>query len=123
MGKQSRHTVNLGERVFKQLEYARGALHMALGREVANTEVIAFALESVLTETMPVQMAEELHRKAMVNILGQVITSLRPDLEFRGLAINETRGTATLDLVGLDTPIEFESSLEAAEKVAATRWN
>ena len=123
MGKQSRHTVNLGERVFKQLEYARGALHMALGREVANTEVIAFALESVLTETMPVQMAEELHRKAMVNILGQVITSLRPDLEFRGLAINETRGTATLDLVGLDTPIEFESSLEAAGKVAATRWN
>ena len=123
MGKQSRHTVNLGERVFKQLEYARGALHMALGREVANTEVIAFALESVLTETMPVQMAEELHRKAMVNILGQVITQLRPDLEFRGLAINETRGTATLDLVGLDTPIEFESSLKAAEKVAATRWN
>ena len=123
MGKQSRHTVNLGERVFKQLEYARGALHMALGREVANTEVIAFALDSVLTETMPVQMAEELHRKAMVNILGQVITQLRPDLEFRGLAINETRGTATLDLVGLDTPIEFSSSLEAAEKVAATRWN
>ena len=123
MGKQSRHTVNLGERVFKQLEYARGALHMALGREVANTEVIAFALESVTTETMPVQMAEELHRKAMVNILGQVITQLRPDLEFRGLAVNETRGTATLDLVGLDTPIEFQSSLEAAEKVAATRWN
>ena len=55
MAKQSRHSVNLGERVFKQLEYARGALHMALGREVANTEVIAFALESVLTETMPVQ--------------------------------------------------------------------
>ena len=123
MAKQSRHSVNLGERVFKQLEYARGALHMALGREVANTEVIAFALESVLTETMPVQMAEELHRKAMINILGQVITQLRPDLEFRGVAINETRGTATLDLVGLDTPIEFESSLEAAEKVAATRWN
>ena len=123
MGKQSRHTVNLGERVFKQLEYARGALHMALGREVANTEVIAFALESVLTATMPVKMAEEQHRKAMVNILGQVITQLRPDLEFRGLAINETRGTATLDLVGLNTPIEFESSLEAAEKVAAARWN
>ena len=123
MGKQSRHTVNLGERTFKQLEYARGAISMEMGREVANTEVIAFALDSVLTETMPVQMAEELHRKAMVNILGQVITSLRPDLEFRGLAINETRGTATLDLVGLDTPIEFESSLKAAEKVAATRWN
>ena len=123
MGKQSRHSVNLGARTFRQLEQARDGLGAALGREVANTEAIAFALDSVLTETMPVKKAEELHRKAMVAILGQVITLLRPDLEFRGLAINETRGTAILDLVGLDTPIEFASSLEAQEKVAAARWN
>ena len=123
MGKQTRHTLNVGERTFRQLENARHALALASGREYKNTEIIALALESILTKTMPVQMAEELHRKAMVAILGQVITQLRPDLEFRGLSVNATRGTAILDLVGLDTPIEFASSLEAQEKVAAARWN
>ena len=123
MAKQSRHTINLGERVFEQLENARYALQVSTGREYKNTEIVALGLEAILTKTMPVQTAEELHRKAMVAVLGQVISRLRPDLEFRGLAVNATRGTATLDLVGLDIPIEVESRLAATEAAAASRWN
>ena len=122
MAKEARRMINLPESVFSKLEYARGAVDMATGKTVPNTRIIEMALDLLLSDALPPALAEERHRMAVTHILGQVVAQLRPDLRFKGIAVNESTGDALLDfgddwetVIGCG-PISLAAAEESAAK-------
>ena len=98
---RKRQPIQLGQGTYAVLMDLRERIYRTEGRRLTVDQTVQVALAGLTDAQIP-DAIDAKFKRMVVNIVGQLLTQVRPDLakQYRGMAFNEADGMAELDLSG-----------------------